>query len=287
LNPHDAESYLFIGTVLDFIGRSGEAIEAIKEAMRLNPHYSAIYAPNLAIAYRNLGQYQEAIASLEEALSLNPYWVVTYWEIANNYLDLWATHKDEDSQALDKAITMTEKCVAIDDSFRGIAFLFIQIYLNKRQYEKALAEAEKLIDSDPNYADSYGVLAVIFLYMGRLEESIEMIEKAMRLNPAIPAWYLTVLGAAYASSDRRSEAIATYKRVFDRNPTHRGAFDTHINLAILYIELDQDENAQAEVEELLKLVPNFSVEVWGQRHPMKDREIIEQSMTALRRAGLT
>jgi tetratricopeptide (TPR) repeat protein len=159
-------------------------------------------------------------------------------------------------------------------------------YLYKQQYEKALAEAEKVIALDPESADSYALLAAIFNSIGRSEEAIEMVEKAMLLNPSIPAWYLKTLATAYASSGRQTEAVATVKRVFDRNPSHGDAFDAHLSLAILYVALGKEEDARAEAEEILKLVPNFSVEVWGQRNPNKDQAQIERNMAALRKAGL-
>ena len=50
--------------------------------------------------------------------------------------------------------------------------------------------------------------------------------------------------------------------------------------------LGQEEDARAEAEEILKLAPNFSVEVWGQRSLTKDQAQIERDMAALRKAGL-
>ena len=57
-------------------------------------------------------------------------------------------------------------------------------------------------------------------------------------------------------------------------------------LAISYVGFGQEDDARAEAEEILKLVPNFSVEVWGRRNPNKDQVQIEQDMAALRKAGL-
>ena len=59
-----------------------------------------------------------------------------------------------------------------------------------------------------------------------------------------------------------------------------------VSLAILYVELGQEEDARSEAAEVLKLVPNFSVEVWGQREPNKDQAQTERAMAALRKAGL-
>ncbi len=53
---------------------------------------------------------------------------------------------------------------------------------------------------------------------GRPEEAIGLIEKAMRLNPHYPPFYLFFLGEAYRLTGRYEEAIAAYKRALTRNP---------------------------------------------------------------------
>jgi len=255
-------------------------------AIRLNPYHSDSQSNLLASVYRKSGQYTKATACLKEILSLNPDGVWVYQELASNYLEQWTTQQNENPKVLDKALAMAKKGFAIEESFLGIPSLFIHIYLKRRQYEEALSEAERLIARYPELGDSYGILALVFLYLGRSEESVEMIEKAMQLNPSSPTWYFTVLAHAYANSGRQTEAMGTYKGVLDNNPAYLDAFHAHIWLAILYVELGQEENARAEAEKVLKLVPNFSVEVWGERVPFKDQALIERHMAALRKAGL-
>ena len=286
LNPNNSSAYFSMGKTLNSVGRSEEAVEAIKKAMYLDPHYAVYYTTDLARAYRNLGQYMEAIASLKESLALNPDWIPANFELAMNYWLAWGIAQNQDPLMLDRALEIAEKLAANDDSSGYGYFALSIINLYKKQHEKALADAEKLIALAPESADSYALLAASFNSVGRPEEAIEMVEKAMQLNPAIPAWYLSTLATAYASSGRPTEAVATYKRVFDRNPSHADKFDTHLILAILYVGLGQEENARAEAQEILKLVPNFSVEVWGQRNPTKDQAQIERDMAALRKAGL-
>jgi len=254
--------------------------------MSLDPHHFVYYYTDLARAYQNLGRYEEAIASLKAALARNPDWIPAYFDLAMHYCMAWRISQSQDPLMLDRALKIAEKLVANDDSLGYGYFASSLINLYKKQYEKALADAEKLIALAPESADSYGLLAVIFSSVGKPGEAIEMVEKAMQLNPAIPAWYLSTLATAYASSGRQSEAVAAHKRIFDRNPSHGDAFQAHLNLAILYVDLGQEKDARTEAEKILKLVPNFSVEVWGQRTPSKDRTQIKQSMAALRKAGL-
>jgi adenylate cyclase len=286
LNPSEANANLIMGSILSHVGRSEDAVEAIKRAMYLNPHYSANYSVDLSIAYRNLGQYEEAIASLKESLARNPDWIVTYYCLAMNYRMAWSTKQSQDPLILDRALEMAKKAVAIDDSYFDGHYELCIIYLYEQQHEKALAEAEKLIALAPENADDYAHLANIFNHIGRSGEAIEMVEKAMQLNPAFPAWYLTTLGVAYRFSGRQTEAVETLKRVFHSNPSHENVLNVHLSLAILYVALDQEEDARAEAEEILKLSPIFSVEVWGQRNPNKDQAQIERDKAALRKAGL-
>src|SRR5216684_6238777 len=56
----------------DFSGRAEEAVESMKKAMRLNPHYPAYYLTVLGQAYCQLGRYEEAIRTHKDALSRNP-----------------------------------------------------------------------------------------------------------------------------------------------------------------------------------------------------------------------
>jgi len=288
LNPNDAYAYNSMGKTLNSVGRSEEAVEAIKKAMYLNPHYAVHYSVDLAKAYQNLGKYEEAIVSLKGTIARNPDWIPAHFELAMSYCQAWAITHDQDTLLLDRALKIAEKLVANDDSSGYGYFALSLINLYKKQYEKAISAAEKLIALAPESADSYALLAAIFNSVGRPKQAIEMVEKAMQLNPAMPAWYLSTLATAYESSGRQVEAVAAYKKIFDRkhNPSQGDKISAHLSLAILYIELGQEENARVEAKEVLKLSPNFSVDIWGQRNSYNDQVQIERDMATLRKAGL-
>jgi tetratricopeptide (TPR) repeat protein len=286
LNPNDPSAYRSMGNALNSLGRSEEAVEAIKKAMYLDPHYAVYYNTDLASAYRNLGQYDDAIASLKEALARNPDWIPAYFELTMNYAMAWRVKQSQDPSMLDRALETAEKLVDMDDSSWLGHFGLSIIYLYKKQYERALAGVDKLIALDPENGDSYAMRAAILFSAGRPGEAVEMVEKATQFNPARPAWYLNLLGNAHSASGRQTEAVATHQSVFKRNPSHADAFQAHIELAMLYVDLGQEEDARTEAEEIRKLVPNFSVEVWGQRNTNQDQTQIEKGMAALRKAGL-
>ncbi len=69
-----------------YSGRPEEAIELVKNAMRLNPYYPAWYLAVLGIAYRITGQYEEAITSLESwRARANPRSALPYLFLAFTY----------------------------------------------------------------------------------------------------------------------------------------------------------------------------------------------------------
>ena len=181
---------------------------------------------------------------------------------------------------------MAERTVAIDDAFWGGHAELSWAYLCRQAYEQAIAEAEKLITNAPQRADSYALLADNLNAVGRSEEAIEMMEKAMQLDPAIPPWQLNILCRAYTDCDRLTEAMETAKIVFDRSPSHEDRLSAHLSLAVLYAELGQEEDVRAEAAEVLKLAPDFSLETALQSDPDRDLPRTKRIVAALRKAGL-
>ena len=57
-------------------------------------------------------------------------------------------------------------------------------------------------------------------------------------------------------------------------------------MAAVYSELGRKAEARAEAAEVLRLNPQFSLEVHRQREPVKDPARLERHLAALRKAGL-
>ncbi len=106
----------------------------------------------------------------------------------------------------------------------------------------------------------------LLAFAGRPGEGIELIEKAMRLNPHYPPNYLNLLGFAYRTAGRCEEAIAPLKKAITLSPNLMPA---HGNLAVCYVELGQLEEARIEIAEVLRINPNVSLEVRGRISPTK------------------
>ena len=88
LDPNSAENIYRLGMVLNWAGRAEEAILYIQNAIRLNPLPPASYFFNLAVAYRDSGQYEKAIDTAKKALQREPNTQFAYIHMAISYIRL-------------------------------------------------------------------------------------------------------------------------------------------------------------------------------------------------------
>jgi adenylate cyclase len=82
---------------------------------------------------------------------------------------------------------------------------------------------------------------------------------------------------------RYDEAIATQQKALRHN---RDLLESHLILTISYSESGREEEARAEAAEVLRLSPTYSLDMVRQTWPFKDPADLEQTLAALRKAGL-
>ena len=225
---------------------------------------------------------EQARQMFEHVLELDPTFAETYARLGITYLLDFSWNKDP-AQSLERAFELEQKALALDDSLPLVHSQLGWVYLYKRQYEQAIAAAERAVVLDPNWANGYRLLGTILSYAGRPEEGSVLMEKGLRLSPRYPVFHLQGLGFAYRVAGRCEKAIATSKRSLSFAPT---SLVDHFNLAICYAELGQLEEAQAEGAEILRLNPNASLEGAKRNMPFKDLAVVERMVAALRKAGL-
>jgi adenylate cyclase len=157
------------------------------------------------------------------------------------------------------------------------------VYLWKKQHEKAISSYRKAIALDPNDADGYYGLGNVMNWAGRPEEAGKLIKKAMRLNPMYPVWYLWVLGQSHFLKREHEEAINIFSEILHRNPNFLPA---HPYLAAIYHELGRKEEARLQAEKLVEKSPQTSLDAWKRRLPYKNEEDLDRLYKALQNIGM-
>ncbi len=221
---------------------------------------------------------------LEQAIALEPDYATAHGWLAGTYIvALWFSWDKSPRQSMAKAVEHTQRCLALDDSNADAFSLAGALYLVQRKWDKAIAAGERSVELSPNSADNHAKFAMTLKSVGRVNEAIAMIEKAIRLNPMTPEWYLHELGTYYRLQGRYEEAIAILKKNLDHNPDY---LTSRINLTATYSMAGKLDQARTEAKEVLRKIPDFSAEQFMRGFPYKDQKIIDDFIDNLCKAGL-
>jgi TolB-like protein/DNA-binding winged helix-turn-helix (wHTH) protein/Tfp pilus assembly protein PilF len=174
----------------------------------------------------------EARQMYEKALALDSQYAEAYACLGWTYFLDWIWRWGPDPQNLQRAFDLIQRAIALDDTLPNAHTMLGPVYLQKKQFDQALASIERSLLIDPNMADTYVWRAGILNATGRSAEALRSVETALRLNPRHPFWYFAPLGFAYRAMDRYEEAITAFKTLLTRNP---GFAPAYAQLAICYL----------------------------------------------------
>jgi adenylate cyclase len=234
------------------------------------------------------GDNAKARQLFEQAVQLDPNYAFAWTMLAwTHFIDVRAGFSKAPSESLKRAIELAKKASSLDDTLPDVHSLWNGIYLIQRHYDKAIAEGEKAITLGPNNALDHVLQAQTMRYAGRFEEAVVLAEKAIRLSPYYPAWYLVVLGASYRMAGRLDEALAVYMKLLERSKKGEyNVWSAHGHLAGVYADLGREQEARAHVAELLRINPNFSLQYLNKVTFYKDPAHLKRGKDALRKAGV-
>jgi adenylate cyclase len=88
LFPNNAEINAGLGLILNAAGKPEEAINVLKNAMRLNPIPPGWYLSRLGDAYRLTGRYEKAVHEYKKAIQLQPNDMFSHLNLALCYVKL-------------------------------------------------------------------------------------------------------------------------------------------------------------------------------------------------------
>jgi adenylate cyclase len=186
-------------------------------------------------------------------------------------------------ETLEKALELTQKAVAMDDSLSYPHGILSSVYLAKKDYERAIAEGERAVALDPGDSLAYFAYATALLVACRPEEAIPLFEKAIRLNPNATPFTFVNFGLALRNAGRFEEAVPALKKGIQRAPDNIMA---HIGLASTYSLMGREKEARAEAQEILRINPMFSPDQLYKITFWKDPSEVDNFVNALRKAGL-
>ena len=227
---------------------------------------------------------EQAREVYREAIELDPGYGRAYgalaYSLAFSFRRGWT---DAPVETLDRALSLAEQAVKHDDNIPQTYWALSYVYLMRKEYDKAEKAVEQAINIAPNYADGYGLLALINNNLGQAEKAIEFISKGMRLNPYYTWDYLYNLGSAKYMLGDYDAAITALEKAQERN---ENAIPIKLYLAASYVRAGRMDDAGWTIEQLQVLNPAATITHTEKTIPIVNSDIKRTLLEDLRRAGM-
>ncbi|WFU17789.1 adenylate/guanylate cyclase domain-containing protein [Bradyrhizobium sp. CB3481] len=223
----------------------------------------------------------EAQLLLDRAITLDPNYAHAHaWKacvLGQTWVYGWCADRDATFQQVADELAIA---LALDDNDSDVHRILAAVNLTRDDHDKAAYHQERAIALNPNY-DLVVVQQGEFLtWLGRPEEGIDWIRKAMRLNPYHPERFWNHLGRALYCAERFAEAAEAFARITRPDHTH------HAFLAAIFAQIGDSVAAAAHAAEVMKLEPTFSVATYLATQHYKQTVDRERHEAGLLKAGL-
>jgi len=227
---------------------------------------------------------KRAAEAYRRAIEIDPTYGRAYSALAYTWAHAFRRGwTDAPMEALDRALELAKNGVALDDSIPQTHWALGYVYLFRKEYEKAEEAAEQAITIAPNYADGYGLLALISNNLGKPERALEFVAKGMRLNPYYTWDYPYNAGRAYYTLGDYPNAIQQLEDAQERNPN---ATPIKVFLAASYVGAGRQEDAEWLAQELQMLSGAETLSHIEKTAPMANPAHKRLLLDHLREAGL-
>ena len=157
---------------------------------------------------------------------------------------------------LEHATELGQKALALDDGNISALTLLAESDWMHLRFDQAVADAERAVDINPNYAQGYQALADVLLIYGKPEAALRAAQKAIRLDPTGKDLYSINVGGAYIEMGRYEDAVPILKQSLTTCPNIMVGYLFLINA---YVHLGRDEDARAEAAEVMRMSPQFTL----------------------------
>jgi adenylate cyclase len=175
---------------------------------------------------------------------------------------------------------LAQKALDLDDTNSTALSMLCESDWMQLRYDQAVADGERAVAINPNYAAGFFALSDALNVNGKPEAAIRAAQKAMRLDPTGRDLYSYDVGVAYVEMGRYEDAVPILKQSLTSYPN---ILVSHIFLIKAYVELGRDEDARAEAAEIMLISPGFTL---ASLLPAKDVAGNKRARDDLRKAGL-
>jgi adenylate cyclase len=223
----------------------------------------------------------EAQRLLDRALALDPNYAHAHAWKACVLGQTWVHGWSEDRDATFRQVAAElETALALDDNDADVHRILAALNVMREDHDKAAYHQERALALNPNYDLVVVQQGELLTWLGRPEEGIDWIKKAMRLNPYHPERFWSHLGRACYCAEKYAEAVEAFSRITRPDYTH------HAFLAATFAQMGNTVATAAHAAEVLKCEPKFSAAAYLATQHYKRPVDRQRHEAGLLKAGL-
>ena len=221
---------------------------------------------------------REAMAHFEKAIALEPNYARAYGYLAYTMVQARMFGWDMSPGLIAKACEFAQRAVTLGPTDYDNHWSLGGAYLYNREFDKAVGSYERALHINPGSPGLLADWAEALLLLGRVDEAVDLAERAISRNPVQPDWFFWNLGTALYHRGEYDKALAALSRI--GAPPHL----LRRHLAAIYVRLGRREDAAAMVRDFMRDDPSYTLErekVW----PYREASMMKEFLEDLRAAG--
>jgi adenylate cyclase len=223
----------------------------------------------------------EALRMLDSAIQLDPDFAEAYaWKACTlgqalqfGFCADFAETEKEAFAAIDQALSRNENDVECHR-------LLCEVRMESRQLDQAESHSDRALQMNPNDPRIVAQRGELLTWLGRPEEGVEWIERAMQLDPFGAPDRAHLLARALYTARRYAEAIVAFRKIVSPSYMHLA------EAAACHARIDDQVCAAELATAALRLNPNFTVDQYMQTRTYQDPADAAHLAEGLRAAGL-
>jgi tetratricopeptide (TPR) repeat protein len=285
LEPGTAENFLRAAQLYRRLGKFNEAAASLERAKQLAPGMLEILY-NEALVDEDQGHFEDAVKVLTDTIAGvkteaggegNPgALAILYEQLGHAY------EKERNFQAAILAYDELGKLGA--DAQKHAEVLIIEAYRENHEIDRAIAEAKKALDADPDSADTKVTLAMLYGEKSETDQARQLLQGLLKGNDDDVEIYLDIAqvesrGKQYADAEQSAQKAEQMAR---EDPAKESVW---FMLGAIYERQKKFDDAEQEFRKVLDVNPNNGPVLNYYGYMLADRGVrVDEAASLIQRA---
>jgi serine/threonine protein kinase len=186
--------------------------------------------------------YNKSLEFFNQAIELDPDFTLAYAGISDSYSKMGYLNFLPKSSAHEKGVAAAMKGLEIDNT---VGEIYVALANHKEWYgwerdiKGALHDYEKALSLSPNYVEAYHEYGHLLTHIGKFDEGITMMGRALELEP-LSIVTNSCLGQTLYEAKKYDEAIEQFEKVIEMDSTYEHPYGW---LGLSYLKKEMYDHA--------------------------------------------